>query len=128
MKRLKLEKEKCLGCKLCAVVCSAYKEGAYRPSAARLDIQSHYENGGLVYDDRFCILCGICAKNCPEGAIVQEEYITVDHSKCVGCGTCLEKCPKNAPKIRDKKSYICDTCEGTPNCVRTCPQNALVFA
>jgi len=127
MKRLKLEKEKCIGCRLCAIVCSAYKEGEYNPAAARIDISSHYTEDGLLYDDRFCINCGICQKNCPTGAISFNEFIMVDHEICIGCGTCAEKCPKKTVKIRGGKSFICDTCLGVPNCIRTCPQQALTF-
>lgn len=127
MKRLKFNKEKCIGCQLCAQVCSAYKEGAYQPSKARLSIESYYDKGALKYKDSFCILCGICAKACPQGAISMGDYITVDADKCIGCGTCAQKCPKKVVQIREKKSVICDTCEGDPNCVKTCPQHALTF-
>lgn len=127
MKRLKFSKEKCIGCQLCAQVCSAYKEGAYQPSKARLAIESYYDDGNLKYQDHFCILCGICAKACPEGAIKMGEYITVDEAKCTGCGICAEKCPKKVVAIREDKAIICDTCEGDPNCVKTCPQHALRF-
>ena len=42
-----------------------------------------------------CIGCGICAKNCPEGAVRVENFnATIDQSKCVGCGICADKCPK----------------------------------
>ncbi len=127
MKRLKFKKEVCIGCQLCAQVCSAYKEGEYRPSRARINIETYYENGNLVYKDHFCILCGICAKVCPNGAITMGEYITVDPDKCVGCGLCAEKCPKKVIQIRDGQSKICDTCKGDPKCVKTCPQHALTF-
>ncbi|MDR3225489.1 MAG: 4Fe-4S binding protein [Clostridiales Family XIII bacterium] len=127
MKRLKFEKEKCIGCTLCAQVCSAMKEGAYIPSKARISIETYYNEGALAYSDAYCILCGICAKNCPEGAITMDECITVDAEKCIGCGTCAAKCPKKVVKIWDKKSHICDTCGGDPSCVKTCPQNALTF-
>ena len=127
MKKLKLDKSKCLGCKLCAAVCSAYKEGAYQPSCARLAIESYYEDGDIKYHDAYCILCGICQKNCPTGAITMDEYILVDTEKCIGCGTCQKKCPKKVVSIRNKKSVICDTCLGDPSCVKTCPQQALTF-
>jgi len=127
MKRLKFEKEKCIGCTLCAQVCSAMKEDAYIPSKARISIETYYNEGALEYSDVFCILCGICAKNCPTGAIAMGEYITVDEEKCIGCGTCAEKCPKKVVKLWDEKSHICDTCGGDPTCVKTCPQSALTF-
>ena len=127
MKRLKFKKEKCIGCQLCAQVCSAYKEGAYQPSKSRIFIESYYDDGNLKYQDEYCILCGICVKSCPKDAITMDEYIVVDMDKCEGCGICAEKCPKNVVRIRDEKAIICDTCKGDPNCVKTCPQNALTF-
>ena len=69
MKRLKFKKEKCIGCQLCAQVCSAMKEGEYIPSKARIAIETCYENGNLKYMDHFCILCGMCVKACPVDAI-----------------------------------------------------------
>ena len=56
MKRLKFSKEKCIGCGLCAQVCSAYKEGVYQPSKARIFIESYYDDGKLKYKDHYCIL------------------------------------------------------------------------
>lgn len=127
MKRLKFSKEKCIGCQLCAQVCSAYKEGAYQPSKARIGIESYYDQGSLKFKDSFCTLCGICKKSCPQGAISLDEYIVVDKDKCIGCGVCAGKCPKKVIRIREEKSVICDTCQGDPNCVKTCPQHALTF-
>lgn len=127
MKRLKFKKASCIGCQLCAQVCSAVKEGEYIPSKARIAIETYYDNGTLKYKDTYCTLCGLCVKACPQGAISLGEYLLVDPDKCIGCGTCAAKCPKKVIRIVAQKSLICDTCKGDPTCVKTCPQNALTF-
>ena len=41
-----------------------------------------------------CIGCGICVKQCEQGAITLENNLSrVDPEKCIGCGKCVEKCP-----------------------------------
>ncbi|MBQ1958925.1 MAG: NADH-quinone oxidoreductase subunit NuoF [Firmicutes bacterium] len=45
-----------------------------------------------------CKHCGICAKNCPVGAISgskTEDYV-IDQEKCIKCGVCMTKCPFKA--------------------------------
>lgn len=48
-----------------------------------------------------CIHCGTCFKNCPVKAIGKEvikgvNTYTVDPAKCVSCGTCIKNCPAKA--------------------------------
>lgn len=42
-----------------------------------------------------CRRCGICAKNCPVGAITgdKDHPYVIDQDKCIKCGVCMSKCP-----------------------------------
>ena len=68
-----------------------------------------------------CLTCGICSKNCPNGAIFQNSYggYVVDRAKCNGCGMCMYNCPTNNITIEDGIVYgICSRC-GV--CSEVCP-------
>jgi ferredoxin len=57
-----------------------------------------------------CLKCGVCVKECPEGAIVVDEKVTepdglvlyktrIDEGECTDCGVCVSMeywCPAQA--------------------------------
>jgi Na+-translocating ferredoxin:NAD+ oxidoreductase RNF subunit RnfB len=49
-------------------------------------------------DPELCTGCSLCAKNCPNGAVIGKRKfahsIIVD--RCTGCGACADACPKQA--------------------------------
>lgn len=49
-----------------------------------------------------CIMCGMCMRSCPPGAIEvkrNENTWSINRFDCVQCGYCAEKCPKKCLKI-----------------------------
>ena len=71
--------------------------------------------GGIVINGKAfsCLTCGICHKNCPNGAIFENSYggYVVDRAKCNGCGMCMYNCPTNNITIEDGIVYgICSRC------------------
>ena len=43
-----------------------------------------------------CIRCGLCADNCPAGAIPKAAPQKVDKHKCISCLRCIQICPQSA--------------------------------
>lgn len=55
--------------------------------------------GHVANDMDACILCGICEKRCPCGAISVDKKAgtwSIDRFRCVQCGTCVRECPKHS--------------------------------
>jgi NADP-reducing hydrogenase subunit HndC len=50
-----------------------------------------------VFEDK-CRSCGICAKQCPVGAISGQKGVPykINKDKCIKCGVCEQKCPFKA--------------------------------
>ena len=57
------------------------------------------EYGGVPFKpeaDNSCTGCGLCAKECPAGAIPAEKPSSVDKEKCISCMRCVSVCPRHA--------------------------------
>jgi heterodisulfide reductase subunit A len=51
--------------------------------------------------EELCSGCGICAPQCPYGAITVDEVAHVNEILCEGCGTCVAACPSGALTFRN---------------------------
>ena len=58
--------------------------------------------GHVEIDINDCILCGLCGRSCPSGAITVDRAggkWSINRFDCIQCGYCTEKCPKKCLKI-----------------------------
>ena len=130
MKVLIVDSGKCIGCRLCELVCSFVHEHVINPSKVRLRvIRLHDEPVDVPV---FCLQCGLCVSVCPVNAISRDPKlgcITIDYDKCVGCKRCIQVCPYGAIFVNPDtgKPMICDLCGGNPACVNVCPTGALEY-
>lgn len=56
------------------------------------------KTGKIVNDMSKCILCGLCARKCPQECITVDrtdaKSWSIDRDKCVQCGACIDACVK----------------------------------
>lgn len=60
---------------------------------------TYKEYGGVPFKpeaNEECSGCGICAKECPVGAVDFEDPRRTDKEKCISCMRCISVCPKHA--------------------------------
>jgi len=121
--------EKCTGCGVCELVCSATKEGGFNPLFSRIRMSRIEPFANMAIACRLCEKPK-CVKSCPRKALTTDEEtgaILVDEQKCDGCRWCMEACEFGVIFVhKDKKiSTVCDLCQLDPKCVAFCPQEAL---
>jgi len=131
-RRIAIEPQRCIGCRLCSVACSITKTGAAGLAEARIWV-AHFGRPS-VYVPVTCTHCAEawCERACPTGAIAREAgtgLVRLEESKCIGCRLCVQACPFGAVGYSEDRGRAlkCDTCGGDPACARICPTHAVRF-
>ncbi|HIQ39447.1 MAG TPA: 4Fe-4S dicluster domain-containing protein [Methanothermococcus okinawensis] len=117
--RFRVDKERCIKCGYCGMVCTlpVIKEEIPKPKTP------------VLVEDR-CNCCGLCIKRCPEGAVyLKDNKVFIDEDKCKMCLSCIYICPMKA--IYSPADYIkylivsidIYSCISCRECEYVCPLN-----
>jgi len=124
--RIKVNRSKCTGCRLCLQICAIENCGEINPKKSALRIEAKFPDPGQ-YRPFVCTQCGKCAEACPEGAIAQNDvgaYI-VDKSLCTNCGACVPACPVSVVFQHTDLGHVI-ICTFCMKCTELCNTGAIV--
>lgn len=139
MKRVYVNEEWCLGCRLCEYNCAFANSGMTdmvkalkgKPIFPRVRVDGDR-------DIHFAVSCRhcrdpLCVKSCICGALYRKDgRVRVDRDRCVGCLTCVLVCPYGTLTLSERGTVQkCELCLenacGEPACVLGCPNRAIVY-
>jgi carbon-monoxide dehydrogenase iron sulfur subunit len=86
MPHVVISNKQCTGCHMCELACSAWHEGAYRPSVARLRVNVNPSTISVKGKTCLQTACAKCEEACPEGAIHRERITLVGKAAGTGPG------------------------------------------
>ena len=126
VKTIKIDLDKCNGCRACEVICSAFhaapKYSSNNPARSRIRMIRE-----PIRDVYVPVFAGEYA---PAECMGRDKYI-IDGKEYDECGFCRASCPsRDAFKEPDSGLPLkCDMCEGEdkPKCVEWCLNDALIF-
>ncbi len=124
MKCIAVQSDKCTGCRLCQLTCTAQNFKLNTHKSARIGIVPRFPEG--FFEVHLCNQCGTCLSVCPVGAISVESsgaYV-IDETTCINCGACVDSCPQGAIFRSPARTcpYMCNLCGA---CVANCTSGAL---
>ena len=124
MKKLTVSKEyPCKACLSCVRACSEAFYKQFDPDLSCIRITAKPDGEPKVNS---CIMCGKCARTCPEGAISQNAkgVYMIDKKKCVACGKCVEVCPMHVMVLAPGAANA-SKCIACGICAKACPMGIL---
>lgn len=102
-----IERMGCVQCQACVNACPKKcltMAAGYTAPSREMTVDTYSQPipetkpGKIVNDMSKCILCGLCARKCPQECITVdrtgEKTWTIDRDKCVQCGACIDACLK----------------------------------
>ncbi len=132
MKRIKIDRDKCVGCLTCTTACVVSHES--QDSRSRITV-----DGSSKYAPIFCRHCDKpeCVYTCMTGAMKKDRKtgkVMYNKDICASCYMCIMACPYGVLKAdskTQKQIMKCDACESTkegkPQCVAKCPMQAITL-